>query len=559
MAERLWTKEYVFLDSSGNPRAGGLVRSKDSLTSALRNTYSNNGLTVQNLNPITLNSSGRLPVDVFLSPVDYNFTVTNSDGTDSITIDPSHGIQDLAASPFTASLTGSIATTVYLRLNTAPVNAKTDFGATGDGSTDDYAALQAAASACVGGSQRELYIPTGTYMLGHQLNLSNISVFGAGAIATTFRAKASFPDASIILIDDTTGGSGGVDSIYQNFRIYGDRANQSTAVIGMLVKGNVLGNVFQKIRIQECKGTALKFDGKAGPVRPSLITGINIRVADCDSHGIEIAAGRNMTFLEPWIEQIGGTAIYVTGATEACSKLSFQRPWIEVVAGDGIYFGEVDQSEVVTPNVSGYGATATASYGFRNAGSGAIRNKLVGGDFSKNASPHASSKHIYMDGGDRLELDHVDVADANFSINGNRGVIVSNRQLGSQSTMPLLFSNGRGNISASTYLAPYTGAQSTTYSDVRQFSPGYMSLSQLRFETTVNAGGSATYTATVHVDGSSTVLTATTAAGGGTGSNYVNEVLVGPGSTIALNINPAGGAAVIPLDGIHCSVGVRLP
>ena len=53
-----------------------------------------------------------------------------------------------------------------------------DFGAVGDGVTDDAVAIQAALDACVGSG---LFFPAGTYIVGSSLNVpSNITLFGVG-------------------------------------------------------------------------------------------------------------------------------------------------------------------------------------------------------------------------------------------------------------------------------------------------------------------------------------------------------------------------------------------
>ena len=71
------------------------------------------------------------------------------------------------------------------------LNAKTGFGAAGDGVTDDTAALQAAFNAAAKGTGNStLYLPAGTYLIKGTLNLDhhiNVSIIGAGPAATILK------------------------------------------------------------------------------------------------------------------------------------------------------------------------------------------------------------------------------------------------------------------------------------------------------------------------------------------------------------------------------------
>ena len=308
-------------------------------------------------------------------------------------------------------------------------------------------------------------------------------------------------------------------------------------------------------------GVGILFEGESGPERPTALTFDVIRIREGDSHGIEMRAGRNMEFLNISCEALSGRGIYITGATEACSRIGIRNPYLENITGDGIYAAEVDDLTIEHPLVNGYGSTGSASYGVRFTGA-LGRNKLIGGGYVKNASPHANSKHIFIDGGDRYILENLSsqISSTELSIAGNRGVVIN----GTYNVVPsskeqVHFTNGRASIAGgqTRFLAPNTGGQSATQTDVRALVTGYMSLSELRVETTVFAGGSNTYTATVFKNGSATAMTAVTAAGGGTASNLSNEVLLAPGDNWSVQIVASATATTIPQDGLHVTVGAR--
>lgn len=87
---------------------------------------------------------------------------------------------------FTASGTGAVERT-YLAKGREVVSVK-DFGAAGNGTTDDYAAFQAALDAAGSGS---LHVPSGTYRIGTALQVTatnGLRVCGDGAYCTTLQA-----------------------------------------------------------------------------------------------------------------------------------------------------------------------------------------------------------------------------------------------------------------------------------------------------------------------------------------------------------------------------------
>ena len=71
------------------------------------------------------------------------------------------------------------------------------FGAKGDGVTDDHVALQNCFDTAVASSQTAVHARTGVYMLSETLNISNVSLFGDGAIATVFKPLQPFTGDSV--------------------------------------------------------------------------------------------------------------------------------------------------------------------------------------------------------------------------------------------------------------------------------------------------------------------------------------------------------------------------
>lgn len=134
---------------------------------------------------IALNSRGELPAPLFLATGNYDLTLKTAAGA-AVWTRRATGIADAAASlaessgasliGFITSGTGAVARTVQAALRDR-VSAK-DFGATGDGVTDDRAALQASQDAGRG----PVFLPPGVYCVSGEVVIKDGAGFiGSGA------------------------------------------------------------------------------------------------------------------------------------------------------------------------------------------------------------------------------------------------------------------------------------------------------------------------------------------------------------------------------------------
>lgn len=104
----------------------------------------------------------------------------------------------------------------------------TAFGATGNGTTDDRAAIQAAINACASSGDRDVYLPSGTYLVTQagtaffNLNVpSGIRIRGASQSSTMIKQAAGMGDSVRIL--QLTG-----DDIHvEDMTLDGNKANQA--------------------------------------------------------------------------------------------------------------------------------------------------------------------------------------------------------------------------------------------------------------------------------------------------------------------------------------------
>ncbi len=204
-----------FFDNNGNPLTGGKLYTYAAGTTTNQATYTSVSGGTAHTNPIVLDSAGRVPGgEIWLTDgLAYKFVVKTSadvtigsydnlEGLSSITL-PVDSSDVTYNPPFTAS----VPTTAEDKL--AQYVSVKDFGAVGDGTTDDTSAIQDAIDAAVA-SKQSLYIPAGTYKLTASLTISDeIVVYGDGnqqsilklytSSSSTFAIVCDLPDNSSVV------------------------------------------------------------------------------------------------------------------------------------------------------------------------------------------------------------------------------------------------------------------------------------------------------------------------------------------------------------------------
>lgn len=216
MATLTPSAKQQFFDANGNPLSGGKLYTYAAGTTTPLATYTDSSGTTPNANPVILDSRGE--ANLWLGSAVYKFKLTTSTDVevwtvDNISTDNYEVFQDLAASGgsnlvgFIQSGSGATARTVQSKLRDA-ISVK-DFGAVGDGTTDDTAAFQAA---LVYGTSAfaDVIIPDAkTYKLtaGITVDLAKTALIGNGAVldfttltsgkAITFSASEGYPALAI--------------------------------------------------------------------------------------------------------------------------------------------------------------------------------------------------------------------------------------------------------------------------------------------------------------------------------------------------------------------------
>ena len=177
MAIQLPSGKNYYSTATGIPLVGGKVYAYVPGTSTPKDTYTTSAASVANTNPVILDSRGEAVIywvgsyDVVLKDAS-NATIWGperlEDGSNTLTTDLA-STSDVAKGDALVGVklnaTGSVARTQHAK-NADTVSVK-DFGAVGDGSTDDTASIQAAldASDCI-------WFPLGTYITSSTVRAS---------------------------------------------------------------------------------------------------------------------------------------------------------------------------------------------------------------------------------------------------------------------------------------------------------------------------------------------------------------------------------------------------
>ena len=194
------------------------------------------------------------------------------------------------------------------------INVKTEYGATGDGTTNDTTAIQNALNAASTGPRRWVYMPQGTYLVTGLTMTGRVYIFGAGKGATIIKSATN---AAILTTAADANALGGTIS---HLTIQGTvtagssqtclNVTDATAIQGVVVDdvriedcggfglntGKVFSSTFRDIKATNCAGYPINYDSGnqpsnvfyniyAGTLRAGAVTGFRIRAGEFVCHG----------------------------------------------------------------------------------------------------------------------------------------------------------------------------------------------------------------------------------------------------------------------------------
>lgn len=251
-------------------------------------------------------------------------------------------------------------------LDKSGVYSVSDYGATGDGSTDDAGAIQAAITAAStdGG---EVYIPPGTYIIGTVLlHESYVTLRGAGMGVTTLKLKDA--TAANVINCGRSGYTGEVlHARIESLTIDGNSANQTSAAIYPIQAWGTVGLVIDRVEIKNATRHAIGLF--ESPITDTVITNCYLHDAErcllyaSDAHGLTMSGNR----LEAWslegadvapaIGFVGTANDRVIFADNQCVNGSGERFFMEAstIISDSSFTGNViDANDLNGSGISGY-------------------------------------------------------------------------------------------------------------------------------------------------------------------------------------------------------------
>lgn len=293
------------------------------------------------------------------------------------------------------------------------------YGATGDGSTDDTLAIQAAldkAATFAFGFVPGVYIPEGKYLTTGVVVASYITLFGDGDMSIlSLPADVAAGTYSIVSITQDSANS----IVMRNFSIWGDNNNQanSPTVYGLRIDTDapIIYNRFEGLYIKECSTSALFVAAGSGGIDNSFFDRCMFRDST-GSANVYINAADKVDFVQCRIRSgKTGSGHGVLLDNTGVSRVSFKDCRIDDNLGIGIYATNT-LGQITVSNCEFIGNTGGGIFLDRSDNSIASNNLMIdnGGAADAHIKTDQSSDSIVsgnvMSGGQGYGI-HLDQAD----------------------------------------------------------------------------------------------------------------------------------------------------
>lgn len=253
-----------------------------------------------------------------------------------------------------------------------------DYGAKGDGTTDDTASIQAAINACFSAGGGFVWLPVGTYIVNGIIIKSNVNLAGSGRYATWLKGKAGTTGPIVVtdLFSTLTGGGTSAGPTRWSLRDLGIDGNKASRASGNGLSSYGWDWSLENVDIANCPSIGIYSEWaltNTAPAFPPGVTGEpechikNLRVYGCTGDGIDWFGPNDAQMHQLLIYVNGGYGIRAnSSATSTPVGLMLSQCHIYHCGNWGL------DTNVVMSAIGLESESMTASGGVRVTGGGAI-------------------------------------------------------------------------------------------------------------------------------------------------------------------------------------------
>jgi hypothetical protein len=428
-----------FFTNTGAVLTGGKLYTYLAGTTTPQASYTTSAGNVAWTNPIVLDAAGRVPSggEIWVTVgVTYKFVLRDSNDVLIGTYDnvSTQVNTDASLVSYTPAGAGAVTTTVQAKLRQT-VSIK-DFGAVGDGVTNDTAAIQAAFNSGAGA----VYAPSGTYLISSVQPASNQYIYGDGA-STIFKQVASGNFVRPFLINTRS------FVTLDNFAIDGNGNAQAPGEQnhGVFIADSTDINVYN-LSVHDCQGDSIGIYSNTNSILSRRIRIQNCTVYNYGRCGIVISGtGAFNVLIDSNICRVGTRVTTSTsGGNSIHLELDSNPPaspgYVTIsnnvtddpITSSGIFLGLVIDGNSIFNSVIGGGFGVITV--INPANTVISNNTIAGGNFASNAG-------IWVQ-------DAIGAVSSNINISGNAISGVTNGGIFAFSSVAGL--NGAINISGNT-------------------------------------------------------------------------------------------------------------
>lgn len=331
----------------GQPAAGAKLYTYLSGTNTPSPVYNNADLDPSHAhtNPVVADADGVLPV-IYLAALAYRFLITDANG---VTIFPAQdGVYDFAQVQLAASggsaLVGFIQAGAGAVARTAQAKMRetfsvTDFGAVGDGTTDDTAAIQACLDAVpdatIDGGGGAVFFPRGTYIVTDTLEPKpHTHLYGEGIGISTLEIPDNCVNTSFTMLYMNGGPPvlGELPMRYvtlSDLSLNGNDNNNGSGTQSGIKYRRSQYCAIERVEVRAFKSNAITYSWATGEDINSSCTLSHSLIRDCNDDHIVIQNSTNIDIIDNIIRTGSGNAIVFSsdpsGRIKICNN-EFNQP-----------------------------------------------------------------------------------------------------------------------------------------------------------------------------------------------------------------------------------------